>query len=70
MVGTTAGPNNIFRQVEQTHIADTHHQAHGYFGLSGIVNVENNVLPEYLLVSALLNLANTPQEVQNLYDRV
>ena len=43
---------------------------HGYFGLLGIGNVVNKVLPNPLVVSALKNLANNAQEVQNLYDKV
>ena len=38
--------------------------------MSGIRNVGNNILPKLLVVSTLINSANTPQEVHNLYDRV
>ena len=55
MVEIGAGTNNIFRQVEHIQLSDTHHQAHGYFVLMGIVNVVN-ILPNTLVVSDLLNL--------------
>ena len=70
MIDTGAGANNIFRQVEQIQISDMHQQAHGYFGLLGIGNVENKVLPKPLAVSGIQNLANNDREVQNFYDRV
>ena len=70
MVQSGAVPKNIFRRVEQIKIADIHYQAHGYFGLSGIGNVVNNVLSNPLVVSDLLSLANNPQEVQHFFDRV
>ena len=69
MVQTDAGSKNIFRQVEQIHIVDIHHQAHVYFGLTIIGNVVND-LPNPLVLSVILNLDTTSQEVQNLYDRV
>ena len=47
-----------------------HHQAHGYFGLLGIVNVGSNVLTNPLIVSDLQNLSGSAHQVQNLYDRV
>ena len=47
-----------------------HHQAHGYFGLLGIVNVGSNVLTNPLIVSDLHNLSGSAPQVQNLYDRV
>ena len=47
-----------------------HHQARGYFGLLGIVNVGNQVLPNPLGLLALQNLSNDIQEVQNSYYRV
>ena len=61
MVETSAGPNIVFRQVQQIQIADMHYQAHGYFGFIGIGNVGNQVFPKPLQVSYLLNIANTPQ---------
>ena len=66
MVDTITGANKIFQQVEKIQIADMHHQAHEYFGLLGMVNVVNQVLPNSLVVSALKNLANNSQEVKNL----
>ena len=53
MVETGAGPNNIFSQVEKINILDIYNKAHGYFGLQGIGNVGNNVLPNPLVVSDL-----------------
>ena len=47
-----------------------HHEPHGYFGLIGIVNVGNQVLPNPLVVSTLQTLGRNSQEVQNLYDRL
>ena len=47
-----------------------HHQQHGYFGLLDIENVENEVLPNSLIVSALTNLAGSSQEVNKLYYRM
>ena len=46
------------------------HQSYGYFGMLGIINVRNKVLPKPLIVSALNNLSGSAQEVQKLYDRV
>ena len=46
------------------------HQAHGYFGLLGIGNVENNVLANPLVVSALQKLAGSSQEVPNFCRRL
>ena len=69
MVKTGASANNIFRQVEQIHIEYIHHQAHGYFGLVGILNAVNTLLNP-LVVSYILNLATSSQEVHNFYDRV
>ena len=60
MVETGAGSNNIFRQVEYIKISDIHHQAHGYFLLTGIVNVIN-FHPNPLLVSDILNLSTSAQ---------
>ena len=65
MVETGAGTNNIFRQVDHIQLSDIHHQAYGYFGLTGIVNVVN-VLPKPLVVSALLDLFTSAQEVQKI----
>ena len=70
VVDTGTCDNNIFWQVEQIHNVDMHHQAHGYFGLRVIRNFGNQVLPKPLVVQALLNLSNTPQEVQNFYGSV
>ena len=70
MVDTGAGANNIFWQVENIHISDMHHQSHGYFGLPGIENVGNQVLPKPLVVSYLPSLSKNAQEVQNFYDRL
>ena len=61
MVETGAGPKIVFRQVEQIQIVYIHYQAHGWFGFIGIGDVGNQVLPNPLQVSALLNLAHTPQ---------
>ena len=47
-----------------------HHQAHGYFGLIGIVNVGNKVLPNYLVVSDLQNLYKDPQRGHTFYHRM
>ena len=70
MVDTGAGSKNIFMQVYQIMISDMHHQAYGYFGMIGIVNVGNTVLPNPLVVSALQNSSNNSQEVQTFYDSV
>ena len=51
-------------------ITDTPYQDRGYFGLLGIGNVGNNVIPNPLVVSYLQNLAGDPQQVQNIYYRV
>ena len=69
MVEIDAGTKNIFRQVDHIQLADIHHQAHGYFGLTGIGNFVN-VLPNSLLVSALLNLSTSAQELQHFYHRL
>ena len=68
IVQTGSGAKNIFRQVEQIQFADIQHQSDGYFVLTGIVNIVNS-LPNLLVVSALLNLSTSAQEVQNFYDR-
>ena len=65
MANTGAGDNNIFWQVENIHIADIHHQAHGYFGVPGNGNIGNQLLPKPFVLSALHNLANSAQLVQN-----
>ena len=71
MVGTGAGPMNIFRAVYQIQLADIQHQSNGYFGLLGIVNVGINTLPNTLAVSSLTNLSDGDTiEVQIFYDRV
>ena len=61
--------NIMFKVVEKIHIAYTHHQAFGYFGLKGIGNIDI-VLPKPLVLSSLLNLATSNQEAQTFYDRV
>ena len=53
MVYTGAVSDNIFQQAEQIQIADMHHQAHRYFGLLGIGNIEKKFLPNHLIVSDL-----------------
>ena len=70
MVETGEGPNKLFRQVEQIHIADIHYQDHEYFVLVVVGNVGNNVLPDPLVVSDLQNLAGDPQQIKQSYDRV
>ena len=70
MVQTGTVSNNIFRRVYHIQLAYIHHQAHWYFGLTGIGNVGNNVLPKPLLASALLNLSTSAQEVNHFYDKV
>ena len=62
MVETGSDANNIFIQVENIHISDMNHQAHGYFGILGIRNDGNEVLTNPLVVSALLNLTGSAQE--------
>ena len=47
-----------------------HHKEHRYFGLLGIGNVVNQLLPNPLVVSYLQNLDGSAQGVQNFYDRV
>ena len=64
MGGTGVGANNIFRQVYQIQISDIHHQAHGYFGQLGMVNLGNSYLPNPLVVSTLQKLAGSVQELQ------
>ena len=55
--------------VHQIQLADMHIQTFGYFGLQGIVNV-NQVLPNTLAVSDLKKLAGgNAIEIKNLYDR-
>ena len=68
MVKNGAGTNNIFRQVEQIRLADTHHKASGYFGITVIENVGNNFLPKPLVASSPLNLYTSAQEVKQFYD--
>ena len=41
-----------------------HNHAHGYFGLAGIGNVVNQVLPNPLVVTSIQNLENNAQEVK------
>ena len=53
MVDTGAGAKNIFRQVDQIHIAVLHHWEHVYFGMIGIVYGGNEVLTNPLAVSDL-----------------
>ena len=66
MVLIGSGAHKMFGHVDQIHIADIHHQSHGYFGVMGIGNVVNNVLPNPLLVSTLQNLAVSAQEVKTI----
>ena len=70
MVDTGAGANNIFYEVENITILYIHHQVHGYFGLIGIGNIGNKVLPNPMVLSVLQSLSNDQQDVQNLYARV
>ena len=61
MVQTGAVVKNIFTQVEKIQIVDIYHQAHGYFGLTGIRNVFKH-LRNTFVVSYVLNLdTNIPQ---------
>ena len=69
MIETGAGTNNIFRKVDQIQFSDIQHQAHGYFGLRSFVNVVN-ILPKPLVVSDLLKLFTSAQEVKKFNDRV
>ena len=46
-----------------------HHQAHEYFGMLGIRNVGNKVLPNLLVISALQKLDNDAKG-KNIYDKV
>ena len=69
MVRTGVGNKNIFQNVYQTKIVDMHVQPFGYFGLQGIANLKK-FLPNPLIVAAIKQFAQTPQEVQNIYDRV
>ena len=69
MVQTGAGGKTIFCQVEQIQIEDIQVQAFLYFGLLGIGNV-NSALTNPLVLSALKNLANNQQKIQNFHDRV
>ena len=55
IVQTGAVVKNILRQVEDIQVVDIHHQAHGYFGLTGIGNVFNH-LRNTFVVSYVLNL--------------
>ena len=59
MVKTGAGANNIFRQVEKIQLAYIPHQSHVYFGLLGLGNIGNNVLPNPLVVSDILKLSGS-----------
>ena len=61
MVDTGLGDKYKFQQVEQIHIADMHHQAHGYSELIGILNVGNQVLPNPLVVSDLQKSSKSSQ---------
>ena len=56
MLNTVTDANSIFKVVYQIQIADMRVQAFGYFGLQGIVNV-NQFLPNSLTVLSLKNLA-------------
>ena len=42
-----------------------YHQSHGWFGLLGIGNFINQVLPNHLVVLALQNLARSAQEAKS-----
>ena len=57
IVDTGADANNIFREVDMIQIAYINHKSHVYFGLLGIGNVGDQVLPKNLSVSDLQNLA-------------
>ena len=73
MLGTASGANNIFREVEQIQLEEIKNQTHGYFGLTGVVNVVAP-LPNHLTVSALIHLSDGTEtkeiEIQNVFDRV
>ena len=69
MVKPGAGKKNIFRKLEQIQLAYIHHQSHGYFGLAGI-GIFGNALPKTLIVSDVLNLATSTQQVQNFHEKV
>ena len=70
MVNIIAGAKNFFWKKYQIQIADMNHQAHGYFGLLGIGNVGNQVIPDPLVVSNLQNMDGDTQTVQTFYDKV
>ena len=70
MVNTGADANNIFRLVEHIMIEDIKNQAHGYFGLQGIGNV-NQILSNPLIVSDITQLAGgNKTKIQNFRDMV
>ena len=70
MLETGAGPRNFFRQVYEIHISGIEYQAHGYFGLIGIGNVRNNVLPNLFVSSDPKNLNGDSHQIPNFYVRV
>ena len=64
MLWTGASAKNFFRRVEKTQMSDMNHQGHWYFGLIVIGNVENNIIPNLLVLSALHILSGSTEEVQ------
>ena len=68
MLGTTDYLKNIFRVVEQIHLADIQKQARGFFGMIGIENVGIADLPANLSVSPLIHLYDvTANQSKNIW---
>ena len=70
MVNTGTGAKNIFTVIEHILLEYIQNNAHGYFGLKVIGNI-NLVLPNTLKISGLTQLAGgNAIEIQNFHDRV
>ena len=74
IIGTDTCPKTIYRVVVQIQFADIQKQAHGYFVLISIENVDLNPLPDNLTVSSLTHLSDNDitqaTVIYNFYDRV
>ena len=74
MVNNSAGPNNIFRVIENILLEEIQNQANWYFVLIFIGNVGLNPLPRPLTISSLTHLSDNCEtsaiEIKKVVDMV